>query len=951
MYNFFSKNRKLKVLALAVLCSVFAFLNADVKMLEMKRVCDLHYNGDPSDLNDSTIRVPEEVVAVSAEVKVDMPTDTSVYIGGTPSILFIIDHSGSMCYDYGGNDPDNPQDQWGQRFVVTYDLIDTLRRMYPASEIGIVVFRQHMFFDPVDDPLFVQHPQYPTGAYIPFFKLDSSYASAGGRTGAQILQGFMETDTLLGDNTPWGYTSPGYRYLSLKYWPTNYASNLVATNINVGFDVAKLVFQDALYPPERQFIIFFSDGLATESNGPHGAFDEDYYVNGDSVPTTFTIFFTKQGVVPPDIQTMTTNIQNNGYSTTNPKSNAWDVNIGQEDLKQFIIDTIMTIISTEVIGSPITITVNGTTVSNYDTVNNQFTFDSHFPLTGWQTDFDFKIAYTIVKDSILPNGDTIPVMSDSTNEGSFSVVVDPTVTVPPDWYPSEFELICWEREIVFFYNSAQIFEVTEIMDPVELRFNFIPGDKGYDYTKVAIELTNKTGTGLDKETYTLSKNGTTFSGTFPRAVIPNNASPTVGDGVLQHYSVDTIVATFRNDENPRLPLDTLQEEIPCRLSGSINVVSAEYWDLDADGYVDSIYVAATTDLSGGLTDAHVAEIVDSALSLPAFRGFTVNGSGVSSGGFHINVSEDKAHDPVTYVTSDDVLTVTQDILSIGGWVEGVIVPIIDKVAPIIHWESKSAYLTDYLIDSIADTLGVKFSEPVKNVTHAEPFYFLRPDGNLIYQATLNSVSQPQPDSIVFEVSDVTGVTYMEGGDSLWIHETDRVCDVLDNYQNNYNNIKRELYVERILIPYELIPNAITPFNLSDINNNNFIIPDNIIDILNNQGILDDLNISQNNNGDYIGMLIVVVPDNTEFLLEDFKLEGHIMIFDAVGNAVRQKSRMGWDEEYKGLVWIWNVKNEKGRTVGSAMYLCIIEIEEVTKSLGYENGGPKQVKRIFVGVKE
>ena len=430
-------------MALVVLVSVCAFLSADVKVLEMREVCDLHYNGDPFELNDSTIAVPEEVVAVSAEVKVDMPTDTSIYIGGTPSILFIIDHSGSMCYDYGGGDPDNPQDQWGQRFAVTYDLIDTLRRRYPASEVGVVVFREHMFFDPVDDPLFVQHPQYPIGAYIPFFKLDSTYA--GGRTGAQILQGFMETDTILGDNDPHGlplgYTSPGYKYLSLKYWPTNYNDNAVSTNINVGFDAAKIVFQDALYPPDRQFIIFFSDGEASESNGPHGIFDWDYYINGDSVPTTFTIFFTKQNTVPQDLQDMTVNIQNNGYSVTNPKSNAWDVNIGQEDLKQFIIDTIMTIISTEVIGSPITITVNGTSVSNYDTVNNQFTFDTHFPLTGVKTDFDFKIAYKIVKDSILPNGDTIPVMSDSTNEGSFSVVVDPNVTVPPDWYPNEFELI------------------------------------------------------------------------------------------------------------------------------------------------------------------------------------------------------------------------------------------------------------------------------------------------------------------------------------------------------------------------------------------------------------------------------------------------------------------------------------------------------------------------------
>jgi hypothetical protein len=34
-----------------------------------------------------------------------------------------------------------------------------------------------------------------------------------------------------------------------------------------------------------------------------------------------------------------------------------------------------------------------------------------------------------------------------------------------------------------------------------------------------------------------------------------------------------------------------------------------------------------------------------------------------------------------------------------------------------------------------------------------------------------------------------------------------------------------------------------------------------------------------------------------------------------------------------------------------MYLSIIELEDVTESLGYQNGGPKEVTKLFLGVRE
>ena len=83
------------------------------------------------------------------------------------------------------------------------------------------------------------------------------------------------------------------------------------------------------------------------------------------------------------------------------------------------------------------------------------------------------------------------------------------------------------------------------MNPLDLLFPYDPGDANYSYTTATIEVTNTSGNGRDIENIALTKNGTTFSGTFPRTVIDDAASPTIGDGTLQHYSNDNIVAVFR----------------------------------------------------------------------------------------------------------------------------------------------------------------------------------------------------------------------------------------------------------------------------------------------------------------------------------------------------------------------------------------------------------------------
>jgi hypothetical protein len=96
------------------------------------------------------------------------------------------------------------------------------------------------------------------------------------------------------------------------------------------------------------------------------------------------------------------------------------------------------------------------------------------------------------------------------------------------------------------------------------------------------------------------------------------------------------------------------------------------------------------------------------------------------------------------------------------------------------------------------------------------------------------------------------------------------------------------------------------------------------------------------------MIINVVPDNLDNVFEEFKLKGEITILDPVGNRVIEKRNMGWDEEKKRLIFVWNLKNSNGRAVGTGMYVCLFEIEETTE--GVANTGLKETKKLIVGVK-
>lgn len=137
-----------------------------------EEACKFSYLGFPEDLHDSSVVVPEDVVAMSEFVPVGTPTQIiEQFVNGSiPSIFFIIDNSSSMNTQY--NDMMTANDLLGARFTVTDALIDTLFKKCPKAQIGVAVFGSTLFLIPMM-MIFLNNVLWKTGGHTyPFLLLN-----------------------------------------------------------------------------------------------------------------------------------------------------------------------------------------------------------------------------------------------------------------------------------------------------------------------------------------------------------------------------------------------------------------------------------------------------------------------------------------------------------------------------------------------------------------------------------------------------------------------------------------------------------------------------------------------------------------------------------------------------------------------------------------------------------
>lgn len=518
----------------AILGILFLVVGAEA---QKGQVCNLAFQACPKTLEGTTIDVPEDVIWLEPKLPF-CNEQVQVQTGGTqsppPSIVFIIDNSGSMSKQ-GNNSPNDPDEA---RFTVVQALLDSIHRISPNAEVGLSIFSRRLQFDHRDNPFF--KTAFPTDtsqhdSYVPLTALSQVFP--GGRTGLDTLKALL------------AYTGEG-NLVHATTRPASRASNLApdnirdGTDITLGFDAAKLAMLEAKAAPAARYFIFLSDGEPSSVDNIRQA-RMDEFEDGTATPTTFSIFFQRGSnpAVPQSIRTMTENIRVNGYSATNPSSAYWAINLPSTQLMTLLQNNVLNPIFANKAATPASATLvsGGTTLTNSGMDAGNFIFPAKVPLALNQTTVALTYNYTYTD-----SGKT------KTHVATFNVNIR---RVPAGQPPTGVTTICKEEaDITLFHEGKQINIVTADHANLETRLTLPSGETCTGCIVTVEPHANRAG--KDKQEVSLVSQGGNYRGTFGRET---SATPVANDGKLQHLVPDSIVITW---VNPLNPLDVVRKAFP-----------------------------------------------------------------------------------------------------------------------------------------------------------------------------------------------------------------------------------------------------------------------------------------------------------------------------------------------------------------------------------------------------
>ncbi len=861
-----------------LICIAFQILVPGIKAAE---VCEWNFRSCPEDIHGQVITVPERVIALSPNIRA-CNAETQMTSADTAAIMFIIDNSTSMSSTGMGRG----NDVQGLRFSVTRDLLDTIYQSQPSSWVGLVVFRAGLYFDKNSYDIFEplegidEDSPYPDQAYLPPLKLDSTYNFDGREMkGIDILKFLLQTTN-----------PPRQQAVQLLYEPGFRMTQ--GTNINDGFGAA-LQGLDKI-PTDRiskksRFIVFLSDGEPTDSGGK----PLYYFKQGLNTPTTFTVFLHNSLTAPPDsLVEMTENIRNNGYSENNPKSDIWITKADNRDsVMSLFMNNVMNVIISKKSGQPIIMQLNGKVSTTFS--DSAFKFDDDFAISNDTTEFTLEVTWRMI-DAETGNA------YDSSATNSFKIVRSKVNQ------PSEGYLDCWERDLILQYDGKPISAVNETMNRLEVVFT----TNSNKYKSVKVDITHSTGSVRDTIwNLQLVEGASGFSGFFDRAI----GSPQ-RDNILQHADPDSIILIYRNPDNP---LDTIRKAYPFSISKILKFPAAYYYDSNADGKVDSIFIEVE-----GVVAEEDLEKLKSSITLPGPRKFNLNSISIVTGGIALKVNEQNS-EIKTYVTPTDVITVNGGTLPAGGLIEGNIINVQDRVAPVL--------MSGTFFSDKQDSLQVEFSEPIDQFSSKEPILFSH-NGN-VYRVILeeNGIFSKER----FYTSKVTSVQSgfaITEGDLIWINPVAKIGDTLDVKQLNPENRKVPIKVREsdYNIRVKTVNNPMRPDKLLD---------QKIYDIIVNEYAKKGKPIPPQN-----GLYIVVEP--SEDIKNKIKMEGSITIYDVVKNLIKKDIEGVFSEELQKLFYFWDGKSENKRKVGTGTYTASIRVTTISEKT---NRRKTTVQKVPLGI--
>jgi hypothetical protein len=497
------------------------------------QVCDLSFSECPRALAGRVLKVPPEFIRLDARIPA-CPEYVRVSKGGSPppSIVFIIDNSGSM-------DENDPQ---SARFDVVASLLDDIRAAEPSAEVGLVVFTRRLSFDHRDNPFFKTAFPGDTSqhdSFVPLTPLDKAFPN--GRTGLDTLKSLLGHDAR--GNLVYGTRLPASRANPVM----NRSDLRNGTDISLGFMAAKVAMRESKADPEGRFFVFLSDGTpSTPDYGRDGPAIVDEFIAGAGVPTTFTVFFDTQNsvpVAPATIVQMTANIRANGYSRENAQSGYWAVNQPGTQLERVLRDNVVgNVLSVPAKPEGLSLAAEDSTFRAAAQDGGSFVFARRFNLRADTTRIALDYAYSYV-DSL----DGRPVAKAETVPYVFTIVRAPGPA------PAGLSAACREQpQVGLFRDGRPVSAVT--VDDAQLEARLIP-PPGWECPACRLEV-SAVGRSPDRESLPLAPAGGYWSAVLRRE---ENAHPVPGDGRLQNTPFDSIVVAFTDPGNP---LDQVRRAYP-----------------------------------------------------------------------------------------------------------------------------------------------------------------------------------------------------------------------------------------------------------------------------------------------------------------------------------------------------------------------------------------------------
>ncbi len=851
----------LKAAPLVMLMSSFLFAAADT-------VCHVIIGGDVLKIDGLTRNIPLSAVGIGREIGYVAPDITATDARrAIPAIVLLIDDSGSMMQ----NDKD------ANRYVVTGEILDEIYLREPQTRVAVVTFRNWLAWDWRENPLFrkISSPFAWNDSYFPLTPLDSVFSD--GKRGIDKIKALFQMDqwkllqAFHSDSTE--RTRPPKYDPQGNPLPTTQSDQ--GTDITLAFTAAKDALRNSATPRERQFVVFLSDGY-------HGGVDVEMesakldYINGVDIPATFTIFLGDSVKVPPEqLKTMIGNIRDNGYSSTNPRSDLWSIASSHDTLLELMQREILSqvyaplkVASSARIGS----------IQAVEISENSITFEKPIPLDPDTTVLSLELTFPLSVEGGKQNRDTVirsqvTFIRDADAEFSSS--------------DTNFQSLCFLRELSLTCGSKPIESVIG-NSQTALTAGFLLEGIAPVPAQTASVYAVPPGDSLG---LVLAYGSPRFSGSFIRA---RTGDPDTGNEMLRLEKNGSIRIVWRN---PDLPLDTVSKEYSVSPYDPVEITGAWYLDTDRDGWIDAISVA---------TDRPVNELEFSNLSmdrlvLPPDRKLTFESVERVEGdrGFTIAVTQDRRIPPFTGGTGSDSLLVTDfEIGPYDDYIARGTYPIGDGMAPVII----SAV---YTAEKNGATLTVTFSETVTGISTETPFKFISEDGTP-YTMRVEPSGNDTGKTIVFRVLEMNSQTGKPGvNDSLWIASSSLLSDETGNVQVEPNR-KARLETEFPAIDFNV---AAYPNPLRRSTAQSFSIP---------------------------GFKTVhqgtVLAIEADFPVHDIRTAIDTVetrIYDIVGNVCAS----GLENKAVGNRWYihWDGTNRHRRNVGNGAYCAVITITAIDKT--------------------